>query len=335
MADTKTDNKTKFIKGYTAMVLSRTLDKKIVNAQRQGRVGFYTPTMGQEALQIGAGMALEDRDLIYGYYRDVPLMISRGVPIETILNQIFGNSADISKGRQMPSHFGVKKFNFMSVPSPVASNMPLAVGAAYSISYKKENKIVLSTFGEGSTSTPDFHASMNLAAVFNVPVVFLCENNGWAISMPVEKQTKVEIWTKAAAYGMRGIKVDGNNMLETYEVVSDAIKRARAGEGPTLIDAISYRMGPHSTSDDPSKYRSQEVTEGSENDPITVTEKLLKGMNYIDDKFIESIKAKTQKIVDDKFDECEKIPPPDPATAFQDVYKNMTWMLSEEVGGIL
>ena len=331
----KSEEKSRLIKAYTAVILSRTLDRKIVTSQRQGRVGFYTPTMGQETLQIGASMALEAKDLIYGYYRDVPFMLHRGVPMENIINQIMGNRDDSALGRQMPSHYSDKKRNFMSVQSPVAAHLPVAVGAAYAQKYRKTGAVVIATFGEGSTSTPDFHAAMNMAAVFNLPLVFLCENNGWAISLPVEKQTIAEIWTKAAAYGMRGLRVNGNDMLETYEVVKEAVKRAREGKGPTLIDAISFRMGPHSTSDDPTKYRTETVDEGSDRDPVVVTEKLLKAKGFIDDKLIESIKTRAQKIVDEKFEECAKIPAPDPKTAFEGVYAETTWMLEEEVRDIL
>ncbi len=329
------EERNKFIKAYTAMVLSRTLDRKIVTSQRQGRVGFYTPTMGQEALQVGASMAMETADLIYGYYRDVPLMLHRGVPIETIINQIMGNDSDRAKGRQMPSHFSSKEFNFMSVQSPVATNLPLATGAAYALKYQKKKNIVLATFGDGSSSTPDFHAALNLAGVFELPVVFLCENNGWAISLPVERQTKVEIWTKAEAYGIKGVKADGNNFVDTYEKVNEAVKRAREGKGATLVEATSFRMGPHSTSDDPTKYRTENVEEGSEKDPIVVSEKILKQRKYVDDKMIENIKSRTHKLVEEKFNECEKISPPNPSTAFEGVYKNTTWMLKEEVEDIL
>ncbi len=329
------EERNKYIKAYTAMVLSRTLDKKIVTAQRQGRVGFYTPTMGQEALQVGASMAMEPNDLIYGYYRDVPLMLHRGIPIETIINQIMGNDSDKAKGRQMPSHFSSKEFNFMSIQSPVATNLPLAAGAAYALKYQKKNNIVLATFGDGSSSTPDFHAALNLAGVYDLPVIFLCENNGWAISLPVEKQTRVEIWTKAEAYGIKGVKADGNNFVDTYEKVRDAVKRARDGKGATLIDAISFRMGPHSTSDDPAKYRSETVDEGSEKDPLVISGKILKEKKFLDDKMIEGIKSRTAKLVEDKFNECEKIPAPDPSTAFADVNAKLTWMLKEEVEDIL
>ncbi len=327
--------KPRYIRAYAAMVLSRTLDKKIVSAQRQGRVGFYTPTMGQEALQVGISMALEKEDYVYGYYRDVPMMLHRGVPIETIINQIMGNSADTAKGRQMPSHYTSKAMHFMSVQSPVASNLPLAAGAAYALRYLKKKSVVVTTFGDGATSTPDFHAGMNLAAVFKLPLVFVCENNGYAISLPVERQTPVEISLKAVAYGMPGVKADGMNFVEMYNAAKKAIHDARSGNGPTLIDALSYRMGPHSTSDDPSKYRTDEVKEGSDRDPLVIGEKLLISMEFADDKLLEKIRNEAIKTVDEKFDACEKIPPPDPMTAFQDVYKNMTWMLEEEVKDIL
>lgn len=331
----KSLNKPLYIRAFTAMVLSRTLDKKIVSAQRQGRVGFYTPTMGQEALQVGVSMALDKDDWIYGYYRDVPMMLHRGVPMEVIINQVMGNNADIAKGRQMPSHFSSKASKFMSVQSPVATNLPPATGAAFAFKYKKKKDIVVTTFGDGATSTPDFHASMNMASVFKLPVVFVCENNGFAISLPVDRQTTVKISQKASAYGMKGVEVDGMNFLEVYEVAKAAVADARNGKGPTLIDAKCYRMGPHSTSDDPSKYRKDDVVEGSSKDPLIIAERLLIGMEVMDDKLAEKIKSEATRIVDEKFDACEKIPPPDPLTAFQDVYSEMTWMLDEEVRDIL
>jgi pyruvate dehydrogenase E1 component alpha subunit len=329
------EEKDVFLRAYSSMILSRMFDKKIVTAQRQGRVGFYTPTIGQEATQVGVSMALNPDDLVYEYYRDVPFMIHRGVPVEVLLDQIMGNSEDSAKGRQMPSHYNAKDHNFMSVQSPVATNLPLAVGAAYAIKHRKENRVVVTTFGDGSTSTPDFHAAMNLASVYDLPVIFLCENNQWAISLPVEKQTKVEIWKKAEAYGAYGVKVDGNDFLETFKVAKDAVDRARSGKGPVLIEAISYRIGPHSTSDDPSKYRAEGITEGSEQDPIVIAEKRLKDLGYITDEIIDRMKSEAKRIVDQKFDEREKIPPPKPETMYDDVYKEMTWMVKEEKGEAL
>lgn len=329
------NEKERHIRAYGAMVLSRTLDRKIITAQRQGRVGFYTPSMGQEAGQIGLSMALDRNDLIFQYYRDVALMIHRGVPVEAILNQVLANSEDEAKGKQMPSHFFGGSYNFMSVQSPVATNLPLAVGAAYAAKYRKEEHIVVASFGEGSSSTPDFHAALNMAAVYNLPILFFCENNGWAISLPVEKQTKVDIWKKGAAYGIKGVFADGNNIDETYQVAREAVNYVREGNGPVLMEVKFFRMGPHSTSDDPTKYQTDIVKEGDEQDPVVVNEKLFKEAGYLTDSLIEKIKSESERIVNEKFDACEKIGPAPPETIFQDVYEELTWILKEEMEEIL
>ncbi len=329
------EEKALLVKGYTAMVLARTLDKKLVSAQRQGRIGFYTPMMGQEASQVGLSMALLPEDFIYGYYRDIGLLIYRGGSIEALLNQAMGNSADSARGRQMPSHLMDKSVNFFTVPSMVGANLTLAVGTAYAYKMRKRKGIVAATFGDGATSTPDFHASMNFASVYDVPVLFFCENNQWAISYPVEKQSKTDISEKAKAYGIRGLKVDGNNLVDVYRTTRQAVESIRAGEGPILINAVSYRMGPHSTSDDPSKYRKDEISEGSDRDPLVVTEKLLISMKVMDEHLPQAIKSQAEKIVDSKFEESEKIPPASPEETFTDVYAEDSWMLQEERGDLL
>ncbi len=323
-----------YIRGFTSMVLGRYFDKKVVTAQRQGLVGFYTPMIGQEATQAGSAMALSSNDSIYGYYRDVTILLYMGYPVEKLFDQVMGNREDTSKGRQMPSHYSAKSINFMSVPSPVATNLPLAVGAAYAKKFKKEDGIVITTFGDGGTSTPDFHASMNFAAVFDLPVVFLCENNGWAISLPVSRQTKAEIYKKAEAYGMKGVYVDGNNFIETYKTVKDAVEYARSGN-PILVEARSYRIGPHSTSDDPTKYRVNEITEGSEKDPLEIAKNLMIKNGYLKEDEIKKIMDESRIMIDQKFDERLKIPPPDPSTLFDDVYSHPTWVLDEEKGDII
>ncbi|BAB59243.1 2-oxoisovalerate dehydrogenase alpha subunit [Thermoplasma volcanium GSS1] len=328
------DQKSLYVKGFTSMVLGRLFDKKVITAQRQGLVGFYTPMMGQEATQAGAAMALSKQDLVYGYYRDVTLLIYLGYPIEKIFDQIMGNAEDTSKGRQMPSHYSAKAVNFMSVPSPVATNLPLAVGAAYAKKYRKEDGIVITSFGDGGTSTPDFHAAMNFASVYDLPVVFLCENNGWAISFPVERQTKAEIYKKAEAYGMKGVYVDGNDFIKTYNAVKEAVEYARSGN-PILVEARSYRMGPHSTSDDPSKYRQNEVKEGDENDPLVIAEKAVISKGILSQSEVNRIKDESRKMIDEKFEERLKIPAPDPSTLFDDVYSETTWVIEEERGDIL
>ncbi|MCL4341916.1 MAG: thiamine pyrophosphate-dependent dehydrogenase E1 component subunit alpha [Candidatus Thermoplasmatota archaeon] len=325
----------KYIRGFGAMVLSRTLDNKIMSAQRQGRVGFFTPTMGQEAAQIGLSMNLKKEDTIYQYYRDMPMMIHMGVPVDIIINQIYGNSADIALGRQMPSHLLARDYNFMSVPSPVATNLPLAVGTAYANRYLGKPGLVVASFGDGSSSTPDFHAALNLAAVFSLPVIFFCENNGLAISLPTEKQTKTEIWKKAEAYGMPGILVEGSNLVDSYNKTKDIVDYVRSGKGPALIEARCPRMGPHSTSDDPSKYATDIVKENSERDPMVITRNHLIEMGVISDHVVEKMMEDSRNFVTAKFDELEKIPPPSPEKMFDDVYESMTWIIKEEKGDII
>ncbi|MEM0158186.1 MAG: thiamine pyrophosphate-dependent dehydrogenase E1 component subunit alpha [Thermoplasmataceae archaeon] len=328
--------KERHIRAYGAMVLSRTLDRKFITAQRQGRVGFLTPSSGQEAAQIGLAMHLRrGEDQIFQYYRDMAMMIYMGVPLEIIINQVFGNRDDQAKGRQMPSHLLADGYNFMSVPSPVATNLPLAVGAAYANKYRKKQGIVVASFGDGSSSTPDFHASMNMAAVFDLPVLFFCENNGLAISMPVEKQTKVPIWKKADAYGMPGFLANGSDLVEMSNVAKEAVEYVRSGKGPALLEATCPRMGPHSTSDDPTKYLKDIVQDGSDRDPVVITEKKLVEMGFLSQQLIESIRSQAVRVVNEKFDELEKIPPPAPETLFEDVYERLNWILEEERGDIL
>ncbi len=327
--------KERLIRGFGAMVLARTLDNKIMTAQRQGRVGFFTPTSGQEAAQIGLSMHLRKEDIIYQYYRDMPMMLHMGVPVDIIINQIYGNSSDIAKGRQMPSHLLARNYNFMSVPSPVATNLPLAVGTAYANRYLKKQGIVVASFGDGSSSTPDFHAAMNLAAVYNLPVIFFCENNGLAISLPTEKQTKVEIWKKAEAYGMPGILVNGSDMIDTYEKTREMVEYVREGKGPVLIEARCPRMGPHSTSDDPTKYLTDIVKEGSDRDPLVITQKRLIEMGIITEQVASKMREDSQNFITSRFDELEKVPPPSPETLFDDVYDEHTWIIDEERGDII
>jgi TPP-dependent pyruvate/acetoin dehydrogenase alpha subunit len=280
-------------------------------------------------------MNLRKEDVIYQYYRDMPMMIHMGVPVDIIINQIYGNSADLAQGRQMPSHLLARDYNFMSVPSPVATNLPLAVGTAYANRHLGKPGIVVASFGDGSSSTPDFHAALNLAAVFNLPVIFFCENNGLAISLPTEKQTKTEIWKKAEAYGMRGILVDGSNMVESYQKTREIVEYVRSGNGPALIEARCPRMGPHSTSDDPSKYTTDIVKENSERDPLVITKNHLIEMGIITDHVVDKMFEDSRNFVTEKFDELEKIPPPSPDKMFDDVYEEPTWIIKEERGDIL
>jgi TPP-dependent pyruvate/acetoin dehydrogenase alpha subunit len=318
------------ISAYKTAVLARTLDIKIINAQRQGIIGFHVPNQGQEMIQIAIGMLSEKDDFIFNYYRDLALLLQRGVPLSLIFDQMLSNSNDLQKGRQMPDHFSFKEFNFTTVQSPVGAHLPLAVGAAYSIKYTKKKGIVIATFGDGATSTSDFHAALNLASVYNLSVLFVCENNGWAISLPSSKQTKAEIYKKGAAYNIPGKRVDGNDLISSLLGLQEALNYVRDGKGPYLVEATTYRIGPHSTSDDPKKYRSDEITDGSENDPIRRLENLMLKMGVVDPSFIQSVKAQAKEEIDKTMDERMTIPPVDPSTMFDDVYESPSWIQEEE-----
>ena len=247
---------------YRALVLVRTLDARMLSLQRQGRIGFYVPSSGEEALQIGSAAALRPEDWVFPAYREPGAALWRGYPIDKLVNQFYGNAEDLSKGRQMPNHYGDRDINLVSISSPVGTQIPHAVGAAWAMKIRGEPKVSLVYFGDGATSAGDFHVSMNFAGVFRVPCVFLCKNNQWAISVPLAKQTAARtLAIKAIAYGFEGVRVDGNDVLAVYAAVKKAVATARGGGGPTLVEAVSYRMGPHSSSDDPTRYRKAEEVE--------------------------------------------------------------------------
>ena len=246
---------------YRAMVFARTYDRKGMALQKQGRLATYAPFEGQEAAQIGAAAALEPNDWVVATYRDAALMWAQGYPWELL----FAGRTGDERGGSPPEHVPV-----MPPSITVGGHMVHAVGLAWAEKLQGTDRIALTSFGDGATSEGDFHEAMNFAAVYEVGCIFLCQNNGWAISLPRERQTKsATIAEKAIAYGMPGIQVDGNDLFAVYEAVKEAADRARSGGGPTLIEAVTYRRGPHTTSDDPNRYRDPaEVEEWARRDPI-------------------------------------------------------------------
>jgi pyruvate dehydrogenase E1 component alpha subunit/2-oxoisovalerate dehydrogenase E1 component alpha subunit len=231
----------------------------MLHLQRQGRIGFYAESHGQEAAVIGAVAALEARDYVVPAHREIGAALYRGLPLGKVVAQLFGNADDIGRGRQMPIHQAAPRaLNFIPPSSCVATQLPHAAGIAWAAKMRKDPIAVLAYLGEGATSAEDFHSGVNFAAVYKVPAVFLCENNQWAISTPASRQTASKTFAiKALAYGMPGVRVDGNDILAVYAAVSEAVTRARAGGGPTLIEAVTYRVHAHSTSDDPHRYRNE------------------------------------------------------------------------------
>ncbi|MHB8632664.1 MAG: thiamine pyrophosphate-dependent dehydrogenase E1 component subunit alpha [Thermoplasmatota archaeon] len=318
---------------YTTMVRVRRLDEKLILLQRQGRIGFYLSCLGQEASHIGAAYALEPNDWIFPHYRNGGTPLLRGVTMLRMVNQCFGNAADELQGRQMPVHYSFRDANFFSISSPLATQIAQAAGCAYAMKVKGANQVVMTSFGDGSSSEIDFHSGMNLAAVTKAPCIFVLENNGWAISVPTNKQSASESFAvKASAYGMPGVQVDGNDILAVYAVCKEAVDRARRGEGPTLIEAVTFRMGAHSTSDDPSRYCPPELyKEWAQKDPVKRFEAYLVKNRVIDDAFIKKTLAEAETEVQEAVAAAEKNASTPPIESmFEGVYEHVPELLEEQ-----
>src|SRR3989442_14774399 len=241
---------------YRGMSLQRILDNRMLALQRQGRIGFYGPSLGQEAAIVGAARAMGPEDWIVPRYREPGAALVRGMPLKELLCQLMGNAEDPVKGHQMPCHYGYRKGNYLSISSPVGTQLPHAVGIGWAMKLRGEKKAVLVFFGDGATSTGDFHAAMNFAGVFKTPTVFLCNNNQGAISVPVSKQTASgTLAEKANAYGFDGIRVDGMDALAVYRATRDAARNARERLGPTPVGPSTAPRGPHSSAEVPPALR--------------------------------------------------------------------------------
>jgi pyruvate dehydrogenase E1 component alpha subunit/2-oxoisovalerate dehydrogenase E1 component alpha subunit len=317
---------------HRKMVFLRALDAKCLSLQRAGRIGFYIGAAGQEASEIGSGFALDEGDWVFPSYRDQGVALLHGYPLSSLVGQLFGNSRDLTKGRQMPNHWCDRQARIVSVSSPVATQLPQAVGAAYAARLKGERVAVIGYFGDGGSSTGEFHAAMNFAGVFRTPNVFFCSNNQYAISTPFAKQTASgSIAAKAAAYGFPGVRVDGNDVLAVYSVTRRALENAREGGGPTLVEAVTYRMGAHSTSDDPTRYRSpEEVEEWSRKDPLRRFAAWLKSRRILTDEAEAAEEEQARDEVQRAVTECESAPPVPPESIVEDVYAAMPWHLAEQ-----
>jgi len=308
---------------YRWMVLERALDERMVTLQRQGRIGFYIGSIGEEAAVFGAAAGMEARDWLFPCYREHGAALLRGMPLVTFLCDLLGNAGDPMKGRQMPCHEAWRPGRFASISSPISTQISHAVGAAWAARLKGDDMVPLVWFGEGGTSAADFHTGLNFASVRRIPVVFLCRNNGWAISVPRERQTGSEtIAQKAIAYGMRGERVDGNDLLAVHGAVRRARARASVGEGPTLIEAVTYRLEGHSTSDDPRAYRPPEQVEPwKERDPILRMRRYLGRRGALDDAGDSRLREEVRAEIQRALAEAEAYPAKPPVeTMFESVY---------------
>ncbi len=317
---------------YRAMLRIRILDDRMMTLQRQGRIGFYGACTGQEAACIGSAYALRQTDWIFPALREAAAMLLRGFPLVPYLSQVFGNSGDVTKGRQMPSHQAAKSVNQVSWSSCIGTQLTQATGAGLAAKLKGHDTVFMAYMGDGATSSSDFHNALNFAGVFKVPVVFVCQNNHWSISMRTDQQTASEsIAIKAKAYGFPGVKVDGNDVEAVYQATCEAVERARRGEGPTLIEAVTYRMGAHSSSDDPTRYRDpKEVEVWKTRDPIDRLHAKLVKDGLWDAARDEALRAELLEEVNAAIKAAESLPAPAPETLFEDLYVHEPWHILEQ-----
>jgi len=319
------------LKMYECMVLARCFDNMMVRLQRLGRIAAYTSSEGQEAVAVGAAAALKETDWIFPTYRETGAYIMRGVPLEILIARQLTTVHDPLKGHEVLL-FGDRRYRIVAGPGPVAAHLCTSTGFALASKYRGENTVVLAFFGDGATSKGDFHEGLNFAGVFKAPIVYVCQNNQYAISVPLERQTASEsIAVKAEAYGIEGLRIDGNDVVAVYQTVRHAVEKARAGKGPTLIEAVTYRLGPHSTADDPARYRHQaEVDKWRQREPIGRCRVMLEQMGVWDEEHEKTLWKQCEQMVALKVEEAEKTPPVHPHTIFEDVYATPPWHLLEE-----
>lgn len=311
---------------YRYMLLARYCDERQWGLNRMGKAPFVVPVSGHEAAQVGSAWAFEKgKDVFCPYYRDMALVLVAGFTSKDIFLGLFGKKDDPSSGgRQMPAHWGSKERNIITGSSPIATQVLHAAGVAYSKKYKKEDAVVGSWFGEGGTSEGDWHGAMNFAGIHKLPLILVCENNQYAISVHESKQVAGSVHGRAAGYGFPGVLGDGNDVLESYRLTKEAVDRARAGEGPTLIELRTYRHYSHTSDDDDRTYRSkEEVEEWKAKDPIPRFETYLKSMDLIDDAKIEALREETKTEVSEGAKAAEEAEFPDPSTAADNVYGDL------------
>lgn len=311
-------DKEQLLRMHRCMVLSRHFDKRMISLQRSGELGTFAPAIGQEGAQIGTAAVLKDTDWFVPAFRETPAYLWRGGKMKNLLLY----NAGYNEGAAIPDDA-----HDFPIAIPVATQIPHAVGLAYAAKYRGSEEAVLTYFGDGATSEGDFHEAMNFAGVFETPTVFVCQNNQWAISIPREKQTdSSSLAQKALAYGMPGIQVDGNDILACYVAAREALERARNGDGPTLIECVTYRLAMHTTVDDPSQYRDEEkVNQWWEKEPIKRFQTYLENKDLLDEDDIERVENEVEEEISNAWDETkEKIKElNDPLVMFDHVHENM------------
>lgn len=321
------------IRAYTQMIRLRTMDTIFENAQRQGRISFYMTCRGEEAIHFGAATALDLEDTIFAQYREAGALMWRGFSLLQFADQCFSNESDLGRGRQMPIHYGSRALNYQTISSPLGTQLPQAVGAAYRFKLQKKKNVAIAFFGEGCASTVDFHSACNFAATLEVPVIFFCRNNGYAISTPVTEQYAGDgIISRCKGYGMAGIRVDGNDLLAVSAAVQAAKAYATENSAPVMIEAMTYRQGHHSTSDDSLRYRSEKevLSHASHGDPLERMTSFLTNYGVLEESGRTQLEDSEKLAVLRAMKTAEKKSAPHHREMFKDVYKHLPKHLEEQ-----
>ncbi|XP_054271221.1 2-oxoisovalerate dehydrogenase subunit alpha, mitochondrial-like [Macrosteles quadrilineatus] len=324
---------TTYLKMYKCMVLLNTMDRILYDAQRQGRISFYMTHYGEEANCVGSAAALHDSDWIFSQYREAGTLMYRGFDLEAFINQCYGNCEDKGKGRQMPIHYGSKKHKFVTLSSPLATQIPQAVGAAYALKRSGQGGCAIVYFGEGAASEGDTHAAFNFAATLQCPIIFYCRNNGYAISTPSKEQYAGDgIVARAEGYGIAAARVDGNDVLAVYNGTMAARQYAITENKPVILEAMTYRVSAHSTSDDSSAYRqTEEMQLWQQYNPIDRLRLFLEARNLWDSEQEQQFVAASKKQVLETFISSEKKLKPEWKEMFTDVYHEMPKHIAKQM----
>src|SRR5678815_48414 len=320
---------------FEGMVQIRVTDARMMALQRQGRIGFYGEAVGQEAAIVGSAAASEPQDWIVPALREAGVGLYRGLTLDSYIAQIFGNAADPSKGRQLPCHPCDRAHHYVVMSSCVSTQIPHAVGIAMAMKIAGDRgKVCFGFMGDGGTSEPDFHVALNFAGVSRAPCVLICQNNQWAISTPGHIQTAAEsLALKGAGYGIAALRADGNDVLAVYHTVKRAADKARRGDGATFVELLTYRVSAHSSSDDPSRYRDESVTEvwRGARDPIRRMETYLTQRGWLAAGERDAIAQRIETEVRDAIARQEAVPMPALETLIDDVYEQPTQLLREQL----
>ncbi|KAI8926188.1 thiamine diphosphate-binding protein [Entophlyctis helioformis] len=326
-------DKETLLKMYKNMVLLNSMDIVLYEAQRQGRISFYMTSYGEEATHMGSAAALTMEDVVYGQYREAGVLMYRDFSLDEFMNQCYSNDLDYGKGRQMPVHYGSRAHNFQTISSPLGTQIPQAAGSAYALKQAGKQAVAICFFGEGAASEGDFHAALNIAATTEAPVIFFCRNNGYAISTPAKEQYRGDgIASRGHGYGMDTIRVDGNDVLAVYNAVKEARRIAVEKGRPVLIEALTYRMSHHSTSDDSAAYRSkQELAEWQKREsPIARFRRYVESRGFWSEEEDVAYRKEARADVLKAFAKAEKRKKPSVTHLFTDVYDDVPQHLQEQ-----